>query len=364
MSPPLERRYRRLLAWYPAPYRQAYEDEMLGVLMSSSGPSQRFPRPGDSVDLLRSALAMRLGRFGSGLGDRNWVDAAAVFAVLAPMALVAQRVWSFLGGYLWTVRLNEVTPYVTTNRVGLSFWGPVAAWAAVTIAVLLGWRLVAAAGAWLTVLAEAVALGMSYPTEPVIVLNFLWLLVFGATAAVALTVRAPRHQGVSILGWRKTTVFAAVGVLYAVSSAIDPLTARVVRQAPNAYSVDLWPGGGGYLPFLFDSAGLLTLIAYAIIGVATIVLLARIDPPVRRRILVLVAPTAVLIALIGLSFSGFAESSVRFTPPVLLVPAQWAVLVLAPVVAFLAGVLLIGRRERRLQLIQLGEAAERQNKSP
>jgi hypothetical protein len=357
----LERRYRSLLAWYPAPYRQVYGEELLGVLMDSSGPRQRFPRFGDTVDLLRSALAVRLGRFGGGLRDRRWADAAAVFGVLAPMLLFAQRVWSFLGGYLWTIRLHDALPdHFSVNRVGPSFWGPAVAWAAVTVAALLGWRLVAAAGAWLTVLAETVALGRSYPTEPVVVLNWLWLVVLGATAAAALTVRTSRRRGVRILGWRKTIGAAVAAVLFGLSSAIEPVTSRVVVYPGTGYSNSSWLPS---LPYPFSRPDVLTLAAYAIVAVAALVLLVRTEAPIRLRVLVLAAPAAALIALIALSFTGFAESSVRFTPPVLLVPGQWIVLVLTPVVAFLAGAVIVSRRERRLHLIRLGEAAERQNES-
>ena len=41
----LERRYRRLLAWYPAAYRSIYGDEMLGVLMAAAS-ARGANRPG------------------------------------------------------------------------------------------------------------------------------------------------------------------------------------------------------------------------------------------------------------------------------------------------------------------------------
>jgi hypothetical protein len=357
----LERRYRWLLTCYPAPYRRVYEDEILGVLMTSSGQRQRFPGLGDTLDLIRSAASIRLGRFGAGFADRRWADAAAVFGVLAPMLLFAHRIFSFLGGYLWSARLHEALPdHFNRNGLTLSFWGPAVAWAAVTVAALLGWRVVAAVGAWLTVLAESLALGTRYSIAPVEVLHWMWLLVFGVTAAAALTVRTTSRRAVEILGWPKTIVFAVASVLFALSSAIDPLTVRITAY-PNGYSTNSWPADV-HLPYLL-AGGLLTLILYAIVGIAMLVVFLRIDASIRSRVLVLLAPTVALIGLISLSFTGFADSSVRFAPPVLLVPAQWALLALTPLVTFLCGVLLVNWRERRLRLIRLGEAVERRNES-
>ena len=62
-STDLERRYRRLLAFYPKSYRRQHEREILSVLMAGAAPDQRRPRPAESGDLLKSALRMRL-RYG------------------------------------------------------------------------------------------------------------------------------------------------------------------------------------------------------------------------------------------------------------------------------------------------------------
>jgi hypothetical protein len=56
----LERRYRRLLACYPAAFRREREHEMLSVLMAGAEQDQRWPRLGEVADLLRSATFMRL----------------------------------------------------------------------------------------------------------------------------------------------------------------------------------------------------------------------------------------------------------------------------------------------------------------
>jgi hypothetical protein len=56
----LERRYRRLLAFYPKAYRREHEDEILAVLMASAAAGQTRPRPAESANLLRNALVMRV----------------------------------------------------------------------------------------------------------------------------------------------------------------------------------------------------------------------------------------------------------------------------------------------------------------
>lgn len=56
----LERRYRRLLAWYPKAFRREHEDEMLVVLMAGARDGRRRPGLADSADLIRNAIWMRV----------------------------------------------------------------------------------------------------------------------------------------------------------------------------------------------------------------------------------------------------------------------------------------------------------------
>jgi hypothetical protein len=56
----LERRYRRLLAWYPRAFRQENGEEILAVLMACAPEGQREPGLAASADLIRSGLWMRL----------------------------------------------------------------------------------------------------------------------------------------------------------------------------------------------------------------------------------------------------------------------------------------------------------------
>jgi hypothetical protein len=86
----LERRYRRLLAWYPRPFRREQEDEVLAVLMASARKGQRRPGLRESADVIRSALRMRLARaLSSGRENRRWTDALALLSVAAPLFVLA-----------------------------------------------------------------------------------------------------------------------------------------------------------------------------------------------------------------------------------------------------------------------------------
>ena len=69
----LERRYARLLGWYPEPFRSAHAQEVLAVLMAGAGEGQRRPRPREYSDMIRSAVGMRL----RGARSAGWVDALA-----------------------------------------------------------------------------------------------------------------------------------------------------------------------------------------------------------------------------------------------------------------------------------------------
>jgi hypothetical protein len=57
-SADLERRYSRLLAWYPAGFRREHEAEMLGVLMESATDDQRRLPLAAEADLIRGALIL------------------------------------------------------------------------------------------------------------------------------------------------------------------------------------------------------------------------------------------------------------------------------------------------------------------
>jgi hypothetical protein len=90
MSEPaaLERRCRRLLAWYPQPFRSEHEEEMLAVLMAGARPGQRRPGVRETADVIRAALGMRLRPVRSGPANRGRADALTAFSLVAPLFVV------------------------------------------------------------------------------------------------------------------------------------------------------------------------------------------------------------------------------------------------------------------------------------
>jgi hypothetical protein len=56
----LERRYRRLLAFYPKAFRAEHEQEMLAVLMAGAADGQERPRPAEAADLVANGTAVRV----------------------------------------------------------------------------------------------------------------------------------------------------------------------------------------------------------------------------------------------------------------------------------------------------------------
>lgn len=92
----LEDGYRRLLAWYPRSFRQEQEDEMLAVLMAGAEPGQQRPRWLERVDLIKSALTMRVAHaLRPAPVSQGWSRALAVFfgiqVVVAALALLGRR---------------------------------------------------------------------------------------------------------------------------------------------------------------------------------------------------------------------------------------------------------------------------------
>ena len=81
----LERRYRRLLAWYPAQHRNAHGDEMIGVLLASARDGQRRPRRSDALDLALGGMRIRIRAILAGQFDPSFTDALAVYSIAAPV---------------------------------------------------------------------------------------------------------------------------------------------------------------------------------------------------------------------------------------------------------------------------------------
>jgi hypothetical protein len=91
----LERKYRRVVAWYPAAFRRDHEAEMLGVLMDSACDGQQRVGFADTIDLIRGALTVRLR-----------VPAGAPRTVAAAVRVMCAGAAAYLAFWITTVVTN------------------------------------------------------------------------------------------------------------------------------------------------------------------------------------------------------------------------------------------------------------------
>lgn len=104
MTGKLERRYRRLLAFYPRAFRREHGQEILSVLMAGAEKDERRPGLAEPVDLLKSALWMRFRHAIAWERTRHprlWLGVRLGVAVwlLVLTAILCQ------GGYWWGLAL-------------------------------------------------------------------------------------------------------------------------------------------------------------------------------------------------------------------------------------------------------------------
>ena len=358
MTAVLERRYRRLLSWYPADYRAEYADEMLGVLLAGARNDQRYPSPAEAFSIARTATRLRVAGNVRHLRGAEWSGAVAALGLLGPLLLAVAYGARPLAGVLWLLRVH---PAALRAAFPVVAWLPAVALLATAVAAACGWRLLAAVIAWAVVAGEALRLGDLYRSEPVTVLHEVPYLALATTVAIALSVPTTR-RATTALGRRATALGVAAIALVGLSPAIDPLTARITRTDDGG-DVTLWPGSefAMPLPWTYYRVGLLTVIALATAAVLALLALRRSDGEVRRRLFVLLAPAVALFVLIRYGFAGFAVASSRFDPPVLLVGGQWAALAAVSVATFLVGSSLVRWHERRRRLLLLGAVAEQQS---
>ncbi|MEV4571755.1 hypothetical protein AB0K16_00755 [Nonomuraea jabiensis] len=105
----LERRYRRLLAWYPKDHRARHEEEMLAVLLAASAPGRSRPAGREAFDLVRGGLAIRLRRFPPPGSRRHWQAATGLAALLAPLTLFGAGLFR-AAGYAGRLALDLALP--------------------------------------------------------------------------------------------------------------------------------------------------------------------------------------------------------------------------------------------------------------
>lgn len=342
MTARLEAGYRRLLIAYPVRHRRMYGEEMIGVLLADAGPEQRRPGLRDTADLLRSALQVRLRGTAGALADASWRRAAytvQVFGVIF-LCLVALRRALLWGAELLVWGPSQVSvPPMDVIRPSV--------WVLAAAATLLRMRRLAAVLTVLAAGAEIVRAAGWYAESPSTVLRNCWLLTVAVVVAGAAvwTARGRREP----LPPRVWAAVVAGGLLVAgavverlqwmwwVSSSMEGLEPRW----------SYWTRGMG-TPL------------YVIAAAFAVLVIVRLESSVRRRVVVFAVPVVTMAVLVTNGFAGFMYSSQSRPNPVMLVPAQWVILVGVPLLAFGLAVVLLHRVERWMRLIELGRLADRQ----
>ncbi|MEU7800237.1 hypothetical protein AB0B10_13270 [Micromonospora arborensis] len=351
-SDDLERRYRRLLAVYPWEHRRAYEDEMLAVLVASARPGQRRPAAGDALNLVGAGLRARLRVSARGFTGPTWADAAAVTGLLVGVVLLAFASKTLLDQL---VRAPGLPPGFAPSGPDLVDWLRVTGWAGVCATVLVGWRWVAAGLAWAGVLGWGALVAPQTSGNPTYVVDMLPQLALAVVGAAALTVPAPRRRAIALLGVRRL-----LALVLAPTATVALLVVNRVGS-PTFSFVD----GVSYLVFYgLEASSELVLWLYvaglAAAAAAMVIAVATLIPEVRRRVVVMLLPVAALALVIDSALDGWVTSTTNMGHAIPLVPAQWAMLMLVPPVTFLAGTLLVRRREETMRMVALGRAADRE----
>jgi hypothetical protein len=327
----LESRYRRLMALYPGWHRREYEDELIGVLLADAEPGRRRPGLRDRADLVAGALAVRLRSIGGAARGQAWRDAAFLAQVVGAMLLLAVGVR----------RLAYV--FFGMDLTALEVARP-AGWALVLIAALAGARRAAAGLAVAAAAVEILHVARWYPESPTQTLQAAWLVT---TALLLVAVSGRLATGPVPARPRRLWWFA--GALVAA------VAANVADLLQGSYFAGSWEWAvtmNGEFVFRFAA------VLYVVAAGAAVRGWWRQERAVRRRLVAFAAPVAAVAAVVLYGFAGYRYSSSRFDSPIMLVPLQWAVLAVTPLLAFAVAVTALGRWERLSHLVELGRRAE------
>jgi len=256
-SAALERRYRRLLALFPADHRREYGEEMIGVLLACTPQGRGRPRLADAFDLIVGGLRARLRPRGAGLSGARWPDALAVCSIALPVlvltALAVNYAWKAAIGY----RLPSLSGFYLPS-LALALPPLIALWYRRTAAVV---ALVAASWFWFLLLGSLT----------------VWIDGLEASYCVALAVQVialagspgPRRAA-AVMTWKTWLVLSAAGITMGTAS------------IPYPWSLLTWQATAVVFAFL------------AAVGAGLLVTLPR---PVALRLLLLLAVPAVPCAV-------------------------------------------------------------------
>jgi hypothetical protein len=328
----LERGYRRLLRWYPPSYRGRHEEEILGVLMAAAQPGQRRPSARESLDLLWSALKIRIRMTLRGADSQPWAAALALVGVLLPLLMLLLKLTELLdrgaqygfgspadiligaygepGAFAGSFQANPYSVALTSNVTGALTAGPLPALILAALACL-GWRRAAAAFAAFVALAY---LGISLTNGYTLLAGprgDVTLYAYGLEALVLLAA-SDAARGWRALRWRPSALLAAATVAAGVGmnggfwplfQAAPTNPTNAFRRAVNMDRLANLPhgfidrlfgiGAGGWGDWLLYQGTLVAVIAVAL-GIMLV------SSPVNRRALFLLVVPLALGAVIYL----------------------------------------------------------------
>jgi hypothetical protein len=184
-SPDLERRYRRLLVWYPAAFRREHQAEMLGLLMENAREGQQRVGPADMADLIRGALttrlrvprqaprtviaAVRLTYVGAAASLAAWISTVVTEgSVSSAMARAVPARWHLMLVHITTV--EAVVPLTVAGWLWLA-WANGRGHRAARVALVPYFGLVTLALLWMLGIGAVV-----YASADLISLAVLWLV--------------------------------------------------------------------------------------------------------------------------------------------------------------------------------------------
>ncbi|MFI6243685.1 hypothetical protein ACIBEF_27825 [Micromonospora sp. NPDC050795] len=222
--------------------------------------------------------------------------------------------------------------------------------------MLVGWRWLAAGLAWAAVLGWGALVAPQTSGNPTYVVDMLPQLALAVVGAAALTVPAPHRRAIALLGVRR---------LLALVLAPTAMVALLVANRVGSPTFDLSADGASYqVLYSLEASSELVIWLYvaglAAAASAMVIAVVTLPAEVRRRIVVMLLPVAALALVIDSALAGWVTSTMNMGHAIPLVPAQWAMLVLVAPVTFLAGALLVRRREETLRMVALGRNADRE----
>jgi len=328
----LERGYRRLLRWYPPSYRDRHEEEILGVLMAAAQPGQRRPSAREYLDLLWSALKIRIRMTLRGADSQPWAAALALVGVLLPLLMLLLKLTELLdrgaqygfgspadiligaygepGAFAGSFQANPYSVALTASVTDTLTAGPVPA-LILAVFACLGWRRAAAAFAAFVALAY---LGISLTNGYTLLAGprgDVTLYAYGLEALVLLAA-SDAARGWRALRWRPSALLAAATVAAGVGmnggfwplfNAAPTNPTSAFRRAANLERLANLPHGfidrlfgigpGGWGDWLLYQGTLVAVIAVALVAML-------VSSPVNRRALFLLAVPFALGAVIYL----------------------------------------------------------------